>query len=79
VGLEPEGFAEIARLLPSLDIPVRVVYGERDRILPDVADTVARIARDVRQANVTALPDRGHFLLEEAGEEVGELLAEFFA
>jgi pimeloyl-ACP methyl ester carboxylesterase len=28
---------------------------------------------------VTALPNRGHFVQEEAPEEVGELLAEFFA
>jgi pimeloyl-ACP methyl ester carboxylesterase len=77
IGLEPEGFVEIARRLPSLDIPIRIVYGERDRILPDVADTMARVARDLPQAVVTALP-AGHFLQEEAPEVVGELLASFF-
>jgi haloalkane dehalogenase len=79
IGLEQEGFVEIARLLPSLGIPVRIVYGERDRILPDIADTVARMERDLPQAVVTALPDCGHFLQEEAPEEIGDLLAEFFA
>jgi haloalkane dehalogenase len=79
IGLEREGFAEIARLLPTLTIPVRIVYGEQDRILPDIADTVARIKRDLPQAVVTALPDCGHFLQEEAPEEIGDLLAEFFA
>jgi haloalkane dehalogenase len=79
IGLEREGFAEIARLLPSLRIPVRIVYGERDRILPDIADTVARLQRDLPQTVVTALPDCGHFLQEEAPEEIGDLLAEFFA
>jgi haloalkane dehalogenase len=78
IGLEPEGFAEIARLLPELRVPVRVVYGARDRILPDVAETMARVKRDVPQAEVTALPDCGHFLQEEAPQRVGELLAEFF-
>jgi haloalkane dehalogenase len=58
---------------------VRIVYGERDRILPDIAETVARVKRDVPQAEVTALPDCGHFLQEEAPAEIGELLAEFFA
>jgi haloalkane dehalogenase len=79
IGLDPEGFVEIARLLPSLRIPVRIVYGEQDPILPDIADTVARVKRDLPQAEVTALPGCGHFLQEEAPEEIGELLAVFFA
>jgi pimeloyl-ACP methyl ester carboxylesterase len=79
IGVRPEGFVEIARLLPSLDVPVRIVYGERDRILPDVAETMAHVKRDLPQAVVTALPDCGHFLQEEAPQEVGELLADFFA
>ena len=79
IGLEIEGFAEIARLLPSLQVPVRIVYGERDRILPDVAETMARVKHDLPQAEVTALPDCGHFLQEEAPQEIGELLARFFA
>ncbi|HEV2780843.1 MAG TPA: alpha/beta fold hydrolase [Actinophytocola sp.] len=78
IGLSRRGFAEIAVGLPALDMPVRVVYGERDRVLPDVADTMARVAGDVPHAEVTALPDCGHFLQEEAPERVGELLAEFF-
>ena len=79
IAIPPEGFAEIAAALPSLEMPVRVVYGERDRILPDIAQTAARLARDLPQAEVTALPDCGHFLQEERGEDVGKLLAEFFS
>jgi pimeloyl-ACP methyl ester carboxylesterase len=79
IGLEPEGFVEIARLLPSLGMPVRVIYGERDRILPDVGETMARVKADLPQAEVTALPDCGHFLQEEAPGEIGALLARFFA
>ena len=47
--------------------------------IKSVRDTVARVQRDVPQAVVTALPDCGHFLQEEAGPQIGELLAEFFA
>jgi pimeloyl-ACP methyl ester carboxylesterase len=79
IGLEPDGFVDIARLLPSLQMPVRVIYGERDRILPDVAETMARVKSDLPQAEVTPLPDCGHFLQEEAPEEIGRLLARFFA
>jgi haloalkane dehalogenase len=79
VGLDPQGFAEIAQKLPSLDVPVRIVYGEQDRILPDVADTMARVKSDLPQAEVTALSNCGHFLQEEAPGEIGGLLARFFA
>ena len=79
IGLEPQGFERIARLLPTAlaGTPVRIVYGEQDRILPTVADTMARVKRDLPQAEITTLPGAGHFLQEEAGAEVGELLADF--
>lgn len=79
VGLRPAGFVEIARLLPSLTIPVRIVYGARDRLLPDIADTVARLRIDLPQSEITELADAGHFVQEDAPEQVGALLARFFA
>ena len=79
IELQPDGFAEIGRRMGELAMPVRVVYGEQDRVLPDVAQTMARVKRDVPHAEVTAIPDAGHFLQEEAGPEVGEVLAAFFA
>jgi haloalkane dehalogenase len=79
IGLSRRGFAEIARWLPTLRVPVRVVYGARDRLLPDVADTMARVKVDLPQAEVTVLRDCGHFVQEEAPAEVGEMLARFFA
>lgn len=79
IGLEPYHFEELAAAVPSLRLPVRIVYGERDAILPDVAETMARLERDLPDVEVTALPEAGHFLQEEAPGRVGELLAEFFA
>jgi pimeloyl-ACP methyl ester carboxylesterase len=79
IGLDPSGFEEIARLMPEAlrDTPVRIVYGQHDRILPTVAETMARVKRDLPQAEITILPAAGHFLQEEAAEEIGDLLAEF--
>jgi pimeloyl-ACP methyl ester carboxylesterase len=79
IGLSRKGFVQIARHLSTLRVPVRVVYGARDRLLPDVAETMARVKIDLPQADVTVLPDCGHFLQEEAPAEVGEVLAHFFA
>jgi pimeloyl-ACP methyl ester carboxylesterase len=77
--LEDEVTEAMARELPALGMPVRVVYGAGDRILESIDDTVRRIQRDLPQAEVTALDGLGHFLQEEDPERVGELLAEFFA
>lgn len=77
--LHPSGLKEIARRLPSYRGPVRILYGSEDRILPDVAKTMARVARDLPQAVTTRLEGCGHFLQEERGPVIGELLADFFA
>lgn len=77
--LHPAGMKEIAERLPTYRGPVRIIYGAKDRILPDVAKTMAHVQRDLPQAQLTRLADCGHFLQEERGEEIGELLAEFFA
>ncbi|MDQ3733596.1 MAG: alpha/beta fold hydrolase [Actinomycetota bacterium] len=79
VGLRASGFKEIARLLPTLQAPVRIVYGAQDRLLPDIAETVARLRIDLPQAEVTELPDAGHFIQEDAPAQVGMHLARFFA
>lgn len=78
-GLHPGGFREIERWLPTVEVPVRIVYGERDRILPDVGRTMRHVERDVGGAEVTALPACGHFLQEERPAEIARMLSEFFA
>lgn len=79
VGISPRRLARIGpKLAGFADIPVRVVYGEVDRALPDVAQTMARVKRDLPQAEVSALPGVGHFLQEDAPDEVADALAAFF-
>jgi pimeloyl-ACP methyl ester carboxylesterase len=40
---------------------------------------MARVQRNLPQAEVTALPECGHFLQEEEPERIGAELARFFA
>lgn len=77
-GLHPDGFADIARLLPDLRTPVLGLYGRDDRILPDVADTFARVRRDIPHAQIEELPGAGHFLQEEVPEDIAQRLVAFF-
>lgn len=75
--LSPKGFREIVRKLPTLTMPVRLIYGENDRILPDVAKTMARLERDLPQATKSSLPGCGHFLQEDEPVELARMLSDF--
>jgi pimeloyl-ACP methyl ester carboxylesterase len=77
-GLHPRGFNEIVERLPSLRMPIRAIYGQKDRILPEVGPTMERIARELPQTELTVLPDCGHFCQEERPEEIGQMLDSFF-
>ncbi len=76
-GLGVGGLAKIVNELPNLDVPLRLIYGKNDRVLPDVAKTMKRL-QDLRpDAELTALQGCGHFLQEDEPERVGELIGEF--
>jgi pimeloyl-ACP methyl ester carboxylesterase len=79
-GLHPRGFETIAAGLTAFsDVPVCLLYGTADRILPQVGRTMARVAEILPHAKVTALDGCGHFLQEDQPEVVAEALAGFFA
>jgi len=59
-GLHPRGFEQIVAALGHIHCPVRVVYGTRDRLLPDIGQTVARITALMPHARVTAIEECGH-------------------
>jgi pimeloyl-ACP methyl ester carboxylesterase len=79
IGLTLKQFQDIGAGLPTIAVPVRVIYGRNDPVLPDIATTVERLRADIPQADVTILDDCAHFIQLEAPEKLGQLLAEFLA
>lgn len=75
--LSPKGFQEISEKLPSFAGPVQIIFGEKDRILPKVENTMQRVKKDLPQAKMVSLPDCGHFLQEEVPDRIAKILAEF--
>ena len=73
------GLAKIARELPGYQGSIRIIYGENDLALPDVAKTMQRLKRSHPEAELTALPNCGHFLQEDEPESIGQLIAEFLS
>jgi pimeloyl-ACP methyl ester carboxylesterase len=78
-GLSARGLSDIARGLGTLSCPVRLAYGTRDKVLPDVAATMSRLKELFPTAELTALHDCGHFLQEDRGPEVAKILSAFFS
>ena len=77
--LELETLKEIAEWIPSLECPVRIIRGAKDRILPGMPRTTERLQQDLPQADAFVIDNCGHFLQEERPDEIGTLLADFFA
>jgi hypothetical protein len=71
------GLTKIARELPRYQTSIRLIYGETDRALPDIAKTMQHLKRDHPQAELTPLKTCGHFLQEDEPERLAELIAEF--
>ncbi len=63
-----------ARLGP-LDVPVRIIWGTEDTWIP--VDQAQRLHRYIRNADVRLIESGGHFLMEDAPEEVTRSLLEF--
>ncbi len=75
--LSKKAFKEIEEKLPLFSVPILTVYGEKDRILPDVKKTMERVQKELPQTEIISLPNCGHFLQEEASEEICKYLVEF--
>jgi pimeloyl-ACP methyl ester carboxylesterase len=73
-----EGYtAEFEHLLGSMRTPVRIIWGERDAWL---VPAFARRLRDLLpDSDLKLIPEAGHFVMEDAPEEVARELRGFFA
>jgi pimeloyl-ACP methyl ester carboxylesterase len=69
--LEATGHARFERAA-DIDVPVTVVFGERDRILPGQANRCRRLAP--AQARWVVLPDCGHAPMWDAPQRTVELI-----
>jgi haloalkane dehalogenase len=60
------------------DRPALVLFGDSDPIFaPEVADAIARLIPGALPAEI--VPNAGHFVQEDAGEEVAARIVEFLA
>jgi pimeloyl-ACP methyl ester carboxylesterase len=68
--------AEFEPLLPSIGVPVRIIWGEHDAWLaPAFAERLHEIIPD---SDLRLLPETGHFAMEDSPREVAAELFQFF-
>jgi len=75
--MDPNTFVEIASELKKLSQPVQVIYGTKDHLLPNVANTMKRVKQDLPQTTIHRLQGCGHFLQEDEPEKVSALMRGF--
>jgi pimeloyl-ACP methyl ester carboxylesterase len=76
-GLRERDTAELEPRLGEVEVPVLVVWGEEDAWLnPSQADQLHEAIQDSRLRKV---PEVGHFLPEDAPEELAKVLADFLS
>lgn len=76
VGLELDELEEIIRALHTIKVPVHIIYGEDDWVLPHLGEENRRLQKDLIDARLTAVPNCGHFIQEDQPEKLSELLIE---
>jgi pimeloyl-ACP methyl ester carboxylesterase len=68
--------ADFEPLLPSISVPVRIVWGENDVWLPPVM--AGRLHELIPTSDLILLPETGHFAMEDSPQEVAATLFEYF-
>ena len=75
--LDEDDTAAFEPLLASIEVPVRIVWGEYDAWLP--SSLAERLHETTPNSDLRILPEAGHFAMEDNPEEVAAELEEFFA
>lgn len=73
---EPNSHFDTPYLLPKIKMPVLVVTGDADTVVPDIAKRVAPLA-DGERIRLVTVEDADHFFLDLYGEDVIDALEEF--
>jgi pimeloyl-ACP methyl ester carboxylesterase len=71
----PADFADVTRIIRSVDVPTLIIWGERDRAVP--LGFARRLREDIRGSALTVLPNVGHMPQEECPEQVLAVLEPF--
>jgi len=75
--LSLKGFAEIEKKLHSFTGPIQIIFGEKDKILPNVSQTMEKVKKNLPQSQITSIPNCGHFLQEEYPKEISKTVLDF--
>jgi len=75
--LDEDDTVEFEALLPSITVPVRIVWGEHDAWLAPVL--AARLHETIPGSELVLLPGTGHFAMEDSPREVAATLFDFFS
>lgn len=75
--LDEDDTAAFEPLLSSIEVPVRIVWGEHDAWLP--LAVARRLHETIPDSDLRILPETGHFAMEDSPAEVAGALEEFFA
>lgn len=75
--LSMKGFEEIENKLHSFKGPIQIIYGENDKILPRVKNTMDKVKEHMPQAQLVSIPNCGHFLQEDEPEQISDLILSF--
>lgn len=75
--LSLKGFKEIEAKLHLFSGPIQIIYGENDKILPRVRNTMEKVKKNLPQSIINSIPNCGHFLQEDHPKEISSLISGF--
>jgi pimeloyl-ACP methyl ester carboxylesterase len=67
----------LAGMLPKIDVPTLVVWGESDELIP--TECARQYAESIPDATLRTIPECGHFVHLDQPAQLANLLGEFFS